>query len=137
MDNPKEKNLPIELFGKIGSSLERALIIDTSDILSDLIKDGKITVTESIDKKKVIIVNSIDTLKNKELFLELTKHCDLIAIDDIDTQEYTLSNPDKGNILPKRFKGLLVEDVRAEPKVGRNELCSCGSGLKNKKCCKK
>jgi len=24
---------------------------------------------------------------------------------------------------------------RAEPKVGRNELCPCGSGKKFKKCC--
>jgi SEC-C motif-containing protein len=26
-------------------------------------------------------------------------------------------------------------EVRAEPKVGRNELCPCGSGKKYKKCC--
>lgn len=29
-----------------------------------------------------------------------------------------------------------VYQVRREyPKVGRNEPCSCGSGMKNKKCC--
>lgn len=36
---------------------------------------------------------------------------------------------------PKRLKGVPVVDVRTEPKVGRNELCPCGSGFKNKKCC--
>jgi SEC-C motif-containing protein len=25
--------------------------------------------------------------------------------------------------------------VRAEPKIGRNDPCSCGSGRKYKKCC--
>lgn len=25
--------------------------------------------------------------------------------------------------------------IRGEPKVGRNDLCPCGSGLKFKKCC--
>lgn len=28
-----------------------------------------------------------------------------------------------------------VTKVRKEPKVGRNEPCSCGSGKKNKNCC--
>jgi len=27
--------------------------------------------------------------------------------------------------------------VRAQPKVGRNDPCPCGSGQKNKKCCGK
>ena len=38
--------------------------------------------------------------------------------------------------LPQRkpLKGTLVE-VRTEPKIGRNELCKCGSGKKFKKCC--
>lgn len=27
--------------------------------------------------------------------------------------------------------------VRKEPKVGRNDMCPCGSGLKYKKCCGK
>ena len=26
--------------------------------------------------------------------------------------------------------------VRETPKIGRNEACPCGSGKKNKKCCK-
>ena len=37
----------------------------------------------------------------------------------------------RGNYKPK---GTLHE-VRTSPKIGRNQLCSCGSGLKYKKCC--
>ena len=37
---------------------------------------------------------------------------------------------DEGNIVPKTI-------VRAGPKVGRNEPCSCGSGKKYKHCCAK
>lgn len=28
-------------------------------------------------------------------------------------------------------------EVRTEPKIGRNQLCPCGSGVKYKKCCGK
>ena len=35
----------------------------------------------------------------------------------------------------KSQRGVSV-DVRTEPKIGRNEICSkCGSGLKYKRCC--
>ena len=34
----------------------------------------------------------------------------------------------------KPVRGRRVE-VRTKPKIGRNELCPCGSGLKYKKCC--
>lgn len=38
---------------------------------------------------------------------------------------------------PKRkYYGTPVE-VRTTPKVGRNQICPCGSGLKHKKCCAK
>ncbi|WP_396334004.1 SEC-C metal-binding domain-containing protein [Burkholderia anthina] len=29
----------------------------------------------------------------------------------------------------------LVAPAKAEPKVGRNDPCPCGSGKKHKKCC--
>jgi uncharacterized protein YecA (UPF0149 family) len=28
-----------------------------------------------------------------------------------------------------------ITKVRARPKIGRNDMCSCESGKKNKKCC--
>ena len=34
----------------------------------------------------------------------------------------------------KSNKGKLI-DVRTEPKIGRNQLCPCGSGKKYKFCC--
>ena len=30
-----------------------------------------------------------------------------------------------------------LEPIRTEPKVGRNDPCTCGSGKKYKKCCGK
>lgn len=39
--------------------------------------------------------------------------------------------------LPKsKVYGRSVE-VRTEPKIGRNQPCPCGSGVKYKKCCEK
>ena len=32
-------------------------------------------------------------------------------------------------------KTIRPQSVRAEPKVGRNDPCACGSGKKSKKCC--
>ena len=37
---------------------------------------------------------------------------------------------------PFRFQPI-TQMIRKRPKVGRNEDCSCGSGLKYKKCCLK
>jgi uncharacterized protein YecA (UPF0149 family) len=38
--------------------------------------------------------------------------------------------------LPKLF-GYTYTHIRDEKKIGRNELCPCGSGKKYKKCCGK
>lgn len=37
--------------------------------------------------------------------------------------------------LTKKEKEAIIEHVRVGPKVRRNDLCPCGSGLKYKKCC--
>lgn len=39
--------------------------------------------------------------------------------------------------LRKMFGVQMKPYVRSEAKVGRNDTCSCGSGLKYKKCCGK
>lgn len=39
--------------------------------------------------------------------------------------------------LTKKEREANIEPVRTEPKIGRNELCPCGSGKKYKKCCLK
>jgi uncharacterized protein YecA (UPF0149 family) len=38
--------------------------------------------------------------------------------------------------LPKHRGNSIRIEVRTTPKVGANQSCPCGSGLKNKKCCK-
>lgn len=42
---------------------------------------------------------------------------------------------DEGEYIP--FEEKYLEPVRTEPKVGRNDPCTCGSGKKYKKCCGK
>ena len=37
--------------------------------------------------------------------------------------------------IPEKQRYIELEPVRTEPKIGRNDLCSCGSGKKYKKCC--
>jgi hypothetical protein len=39
--------------------------------------------------------------------------------------------------LTKKEREADIQPVRTEPKIGRNELCPCGSGKKYKKCCSK
>lgn len=39
-------------------------------------------------------------------------------------------------IQPGKKPGMASPHVRRQPKIGRNEKCPCGSGKKNKKCCK-
>lgn len=38
--------------------------------------------------------------------------------------------------LSKKQREANILPVRTEPKIGRNEPCPCGSGKKNKQCCK-
>ena len=62
-----------------------------------------------------------------------------------DNPPYLIQNYDHGSIqqledmkyshLSKKEKEADIQPVRTEPKIQRNELCPCGSGLKYKKCC--
>jgi len=47
----------------------------------------------------------------------------------------TLTNPYILDEPVKPLKKGYYSDIRREPKTGRNELCTCGSGKKYKKCC--
>ncbi len=42
---------------------------------------------------------------------------------------------DDNSMLPRDLKNAKIVDVRTEPKIGRNQPCSCGSGKKYKNCC--
>lgn len=112
------------------------------------------------DKRRVIICgppDNEDVIKARNKLLE--EDSDIIIIDEdvalkhrmdfsqIETHKYVNPYPPDlfipemadlyGNV-PKKLRGKKVEAVRdskADPKIGRNELCPCGSGLKYKKCC--
>lgn len=45
--------------------------------------------------------------------------------------------PDMVYHIPRRKRYGPTVDVRTTPKVKRNEVCPCGSGIKHKKCCLK
>jgi uncharacterized protein YchJ len=50
---------------------------------------------------------------------------------------YIMHRNDAPQIHPPKHKGTSIRvDVRTTPKVGVNAPCPCGSGKKNKKCCK-
>ncbi len=47
------------------------------------------------------------------------------------------SSYDFGEPIPRDIKNAKEVGVRTEPKIGRNDPCTCGSGNKYKKCCGK
>ena len=51
------------------------------------------------------------------------------------TQRDGMEERDEEDLIEATFCGHATASVRAEPKVGRNEPCPCGSGKKFKKCC--
>lgn len=54
--------------------------------------------------------------------------------EDLSEVEYLL-NPKAFASQPRMNNSEGMTFTREQPKVGRNELCPCGSGLKYKKCC--
>ncbi len=60
--------------------------------------------------------------------------------DDFEPHGFTvfpIANTYDNPFLPKsKYQGTYV-GVRTEPKIKRNSQCTCGSGLKYKKCCNK
>ena len=87
-------------------------------------------------------------VKNMERFEEIAFICDdndwkfIGGIEpdkeeDISEVEYML-NPGAFNKPPKMNRGVGTKPyVKTEPKIGRNDPCPCGSGLKYKNCCMK
>ncbi len=49
--------------------------------------------------------------------------------------EHSLFNKIKGKWFYMDGKDIRTPERRTEPKIGRNDPCSCGSGKKYKKCC--
>jgi len=63
----------------------------------------------------------------KDASIEAQKLAELVELTYID-------RPGKNGLPAKKVVGERVE-VRTDKKIGRNEICPCGSGMKYKKCC--
>lgn len=81
-------------------------------------------VGSAADRRKYRISVSPERARFAELFDRLSGRPE----DDYDDDDRLADMPYEGEITPY---------VRAEPKVGRNDPCTCGSGKKYKKCCGK
>ena len=82
---------------------------------------------EMIEAIKIDVVKLLMNLRKQEDLrrsetAKITKAA-LQSINSVDGGQSTLDNPDVNRTV-----------VREQPKVGRNELCPCGSGLKYKNC---
>ena len=85
---------------------------------------------EMIEAIKIDVVKLLMNLRKQEDLrrsetAKITKAA-LQSINSVDGGQSTLDNPDVNRTV-----------VREQPKVGRNELCLCGSGKKYKNCCGK
>ena len=85
---------------------------------------------EMIEAIKIDVVKLLMNLRKQEDLrrsetAKITKAA-LQSINSVDGGQSTLDNPDVNRTV-----------VREQPKVGRNELCPCGSGKKYKNCCGK
>jgi preprotein translocase subunit SecA len=65
------------------------------------------------------------------------EHADIWQVEQALHEEFDLKERTKQEeaIENQEAAGAKVEPIRVAPKVGRNEPCPCGSGLKYKKCC--
>ena len=85
---------------------------------------------EMIEAIKIDVVKLLMNLRKQEDLrrsetAKITKAA-LQSINSVDGGQSTLDNPDVNRTV-----------IREQPKVGRNELCPCGSGKKYKNCCGK
>lgn len=79
-------------------------------------------------------VSCVEILKNK-LVMNLNKMDSTFEDYERACRVFAIMAPPTIDYGPKRkVYGRSVE-VRTTPKIGRNETCPCGSGIKHKKCC--
>jgi len=97
----------------------------------------KIGKEEFLDQLRVAWIPVVK--KNTDIDLEVTNAMDRIRKSGFEKTFKTVGVTDEDikKVLEdiRDSKGESV--VRSEPKVGRNELCPCGSGKKYKRCCGK
>jgi len=82
---------------------------------------------ESWDKDYYLYESEKELIVPNPYLLDIPYPYKMIENDYLMSKDYGLTKKQReANIVP----------VRTTPKIGRNEPCTCGSGLKNKKCCK-
>jgi SWIM/SEC-C metal-binding protein len=83
-------------------------------------------------KRKKPVVVRVQTEERVEEILEICDEHGREVIIGIEPDE-----PEDISDLTRLLNPSLNTSQRSEPKVGRNDPCPCGSGLKYKKCCLK
>ncbi len=135
------------------------------EVIKDMAQGGEINLSEADALMEEILKNSKDRIINSVAIgvcidLKLLHHHDLIVqcftngtvdighigdLEDVEIEmglktkrEYPKQPTELQKIYASVFgKNGSVTHVREEPKIGRNDPCSCGSGKKYKKCCQK
>jgi uncharacterized protein YecA (UPF0149 family) len=92
-------------------------------------KSGKSDTVEFVDLEKLMGEGTpvADLMKPYEEVLESMPPMELKMLKTYDDFKYSH--------LTKKEREADIQPVRTEPKIGRNELCPCGSGKKYKNCC--
>lgn len=85
--------------------------------------------------EEVVVID--DSKFNSSIFLTNDPYVDLINHLSNDIRDMSMLNPFFEPLTKKQAKEVCVpvRDSKADPKVDRNAPCTCGSGLKYKKCC--
>lgn len=82
--------------------------------------------------KKIGVAHILDTISQYVAYEK-----ELQEIKDYTMQDHIILKDIIDSDLTKAERNAIIEPVRTTPKINNNSLCSCGSGLKYKKCCKK
>lgn len=118
------------------------------DFIKSLFEDGEIdeeitTLDEVLDVYKGLYDKNIEESYRMKDILDYFKVNDFFLSSNSDLSEgHTFLNDDLGSVpIESDIKGDHVQvsnhptTKTLKPKIGRNDLCHCGSGKKYKKCC--
>ncbi|MER5175137.1 MAG: SEC-C metal-binding domain-containing protein [Candidatus Nitrosocosmicus sp.] len=118
------------------------------DFIKSLFEDGEIdeeitTLDEVLDVYKELYDKNIEESYRMKDILDYFKVNDFFLSSNSDLSEgHTFLNDDLGSVpIESDIKGDHVQvsnhptTKTLKPKIGRNDLCHCGSGKKYKKCC--
>jgi len=90
-----------------------------------------------VDKKDAVLVTSGNL---EDILINKDRYCSPSIVDMNTIHEFHKLRSDFEDFeyshLTKKEREANILPIRTTPKIGRNEPCSCGSGKKNKHCCK-